>query len=149
MLFVAFGLRRGGFERTPGVEAAREAVRLVALPHQAQLPRMFGFFRAHVLDVNLKKSSGEGHHVGNTQGTTMSTYMKVTTHLAGFETEFDLHLAGLRADPHVHLGGMREGLQSSLLIDVLSRRLESFISQHQYTHDVCAERVGERRLFTL
>lgn len=65
----------GSFESPPGVEAACEAVRLVSLPHQSQLPGVFGVLRAHVLDVNL----------------------------AGFETQFDLHLAGLSTDPHVHL----------------------------------------------
>lgn len=42
------------------MEAAREAVRLVSLPHQAQLPRMFRVFRPHVLDVDLDKEGGTG-----------------------------------------------------------------------------------------
>lgn len=72
---IVSGLCRGSFEGSPGVEAAREAVRLVPLPHQPKLPRLFCFLGAHVLDVNL----------------------------AGFETEFDLHLASLGTNPHVHL----------------------------------------------
>lgn len=79
MLFVSVSvrvcLRGGSFESPPGVEAACEAVGLVSLSHQSQLPGLFGLLRAHVLDVNL----------------------------TGFETEFDLHLAGLSTDPHVHL----------------------------------------------
>lgn len=43
----------GSFESTPGVEATHEAVGLVSLPHQSQLPGVFSVLRAHVLDVNL------------------------------------------------------------------------------------------------
>lgn len=45
----------GSFERSPGVEAAHEAVGLVSLPHQSQLPGVFGVLGAHVLDVNLER----------------------------------------------------------------------------------------------
>lgn len=36
------------------MEAAREAVGLISLSDQSQLPGVFSVFRAHVLDVNLK-----------------------------------------------------------------------------------------------
>lgn len=45
----------GSFESAPGVEAAREAVRLVSLAHQSELPGVFGVLGAHVLDVNLDR----------------------------------------------------------------------------------------------
>lgn len=48
----------GSFESPPGVEAACEAVRLVSLPHQTQLPGVFAVLSAHVLDVNLKRRRG-------------------------------------------------------------------------------------------
>lgn len=48
-------LGRGSFEGPPGVEAACEAVGLVSLPHQPQLPGVFSVLRAHVLDVNLER----------------------------------------------------------------------------------------------
>lgn len=44
-----------GFEGSPGVEAAHEAVGLVSLPHQSQLPGVLGVFGAHVLDVDLEE----------------------------------------------------------------------------------------------
>lgn len=98
---IVFGLCRGSFEGSPGVEAAREAVRLVALPHQPKLPRLFGFLGAHVLDVNLRGRRSSYKDVDNTK----HAHRKCTppTHLAGFETEFDLHLASLGTNPHVHL----------------------------------------------
>lgn len=98
---IVFGLCRGSFEGSPGVEAAREAVRLIALPHQPKLPRLFGFLGAHVLDVNLRGRRRSYKDVDNTK----HAHRKCTppTHLAGFETEFDLHLASLGTNPHVHL----------------------------------------------
>lgn len=98
---IVSGLCRGSFEGSPGVEAAREAVRLVALPHQPKLPRLFCFLGAHVLDVNLRGRRRSYKDVDNTK----HAHRKCTspTHLAGFETEFDLHLASLGTNPHVHL----------------------------------------------
>lgn len=49
----------GSFESPPGVEAASEAVGLISLPDQSQLPGVFGVFRAHVLDVNLWRRERE------------------------------------------------------------------------------------------
>lgn len=96
----------GSFESTPGVEATHEAVGLVSLPHQSQLPGVFSVLRAHVLDVNLGRRRRGMYNIkmfelkcAHTQKT------KFLTNLAGFETKFDLHLAGLSTDPHVHLSG--------------------------------------------
>lgn len=56
---VSVCLWRWSFESAPSMEAACEAVRLIPLPHQPELPRVFRVLRAHVLDVNLG-DRGEG-----------------------------------------------------------------------------------------
>lgn len=47
-------LRGRRLEGAPGVEAAGEAVRLIPLPDQTQLPGVLRVLGAHVLNVNLQ-----------------------------------------------------------------------------------------------
>ena len=57
---VCVSLGGRGLEGPPGVEAAREAVWLVALPDQAQLAGVLRLLGSHVLDVNLHGRDASG-----------------------------------------------------------------------------------------
>lgn len=94
------------------MEAAREAVRLVSLAHQSELPGVFGVLGAHVLDVNLERGELDVEvSIEHQNAQTRTHKLQLLTNLARFETKFDLHLAGLSTDPHVHLRGNKDEAQ--------------------------------------
>lgn len=140
----------GSFESPPGVEAAREAVRLVSLAHESQFSGLLVLFGAHVLDVHLQKCTRRGGGVFGLQKMPKSEAKQTKTtitDLTGFETQFDLHLARLCADPHVHLEASRQS--SAFAHNIIILPIPTYLLAVIEQHDVVVSQVVLAEVGTL